>query len=162
MASLFTFPHPVNETSVRLVAGAVAILALATIAFQQPWLMVALAYGFVARALTGPTLSPFALLATKVVTPRLRIEHRYVPGPPKRFAQAIGAVVTTAAALLYFVGDLHGVAYGLVAVIAAFASLESLAGVCVGCKAFELLMRLGVIPPEVCADCADIWARQRA
>ena len=44
-----------------------------------------LAYGFVARVLTGPTLSPLGQLVTRVVTPALDIEARPVPGPPKRF-----------------------------------------------------------------------------
>ena len=61
MRELFSFPNPVNETSARLVAGAVAVLAVVTVAFQQGWLLPVLAYGFVARALTGPTLSPLGL-----------------------------------------------------------------------------------------------------
>ncbi len=72
--------------SARLVAGGVVILAAATIVFDQPWLHGPLAYGFVARVLTGPTLSPLGQLVTKVVTPRLPLPAKYVAGPPKRFA----------------------------------------------------------------------------
>ena len=90
MRRLLTFPNPVNETSARLVAGSVAVLAVLTIAFGQGWAIPLLAYGFVARVLAGPTLSPLGLLATRVVTPRLSVRHRYSPGPAKRFAQAIG------------------------------------------------------------------------
>src|SRR5262249_33257420 len=61
MRALLAFPNPVNETSARFVAGVVAVLAVLTVAFQQGWLLPVLAYGFVARALTGPTLSPLAL-----------------------------------------------------------------------------------------------------
>jgi hypothetical protein len=162
MSDLFAFPDPVNETSARLVAGAVAVLAVLTIAFQQGWLIPVLAYGFVARALTGPTLSPLGLLATRVITPRLDIEHRYAPGPAKRFAQTIGAVFTVTAALLYYAADQHIAAYALVAVIAAFASLESGLGLCVGCRVFYLGMRLGVVPASVCERCAEILAADRA
>src|SRR3954469_19286562 len=133
MRELFSFPNPVNETSARIVAGTVAVLAVVTVAFQQGWLLPVLAYGFVARALTGPTLSPLGLLATRVVTPRLRVAHRYSPGPAKRFAQAIGAVFTVTAALLYYAADQHVAAYALVGVIVVFASLESVFGLCVGC-----------------------------
>ena len=49
MRTLFSFPNPVNETSARLVAGAVAVLAVIAVAFQQGWLLPVLAYGFVAR-----------------------------------------------------------------------------------------------------------------
>ena len=154
MRDLFSFPNPVNETSARLVAGGVAVLAVVTIAFQQGWLLPVLAYGFVARALTGPKLSPLGLVVTRVVTPRLHVAHRYSPGPAKRFAQSIGAVFTTAASLLWYVAGQHTVALVLVGVIAVFASLESGFGLCVGCKTFFLGMRLGIVPPSVCEDCA--------
>jgi len=42
------------------------------------------------------------------------------------------------------------------------AGLESIIGYCVGCKVFGLLMRAGVIPEDVCAECADIRPRLRA
>jgi hypothetical protein len=153
MRDLFSFPNPVNETSARLVAGSVAVLAVLTVAFQQGWLLPVLAYGFLARVLTGPTLSPLGLLATKVVTPRLRVRHRYAPGPAKRFAQAIGAVFTVTATILWFAFGLHTAALVLVGVIAVFSSLEAAVGLCVGCQAFYLGMRLGLVPPHVCEEC---------
>jgi len=160
MGSLFSFPNPVNETSARFVAGVVAVLAVVTIAFQQGWLIPALAYGFVARALTGPTLSPLGLLATRVVTPRLDVRHRYSPGPAKRFAQTIGAVFTVTATLLYWGAGQHTAAFALVAVLAVFASLEAAFGLCVGCKAFSLGVRLGLVPPQVCEECARVLAAE--
>jgi hypothetical protein len=29
-------------------------------------------------------------------------------------------------------------------------------GLCLGCRAFDVLMRLGVIPPEVCERCNNL------
>lgn len=162
MRGLFSFPNPVNETSARLVAGSVAVLAVLTVAFQQGWLIPVLAYGFLARALTGPTLSPLGLLATRVVTPRLRVRHRYAPGPAKRFAQTIGAAFTATATLLYYAGGMHTAAFVLVGAIAVFASLESAFGLCVGCQAFYLGMRLGFVPPSVCENCARMLAGDTA
>ena len=161
MRDLFSFPNPVNETSARLVAGAVAVLCVVTIAFQQGWLLPVLAYGFLAHVLTGPKLSPLGLLATRVVTPRLNVTHRYSPGPAKRFAQAIGAVFTVTATLLWFAAGQHTAALALVGVIAVFASLEAAVGLCVGCRAFYLGMRLGLVPPSVCEDCARVLALSR-
>jgi Domain of unknown function (DUF4395) len=158
MRRLFSFPNPVNETSARLVAGAVAVLSVVTVAFQQGWLLPVLAYGFLARALTGPTLSPLGLLATRVVTPRLNVANRYSPGPAKRFAQAIGAVFTVTATLLWFAAGAHTAALVLIGVLAVFASLESAVGLCVGCRVFYLAMRLGIVPPSVCEDCARVLA----
>jgi Domain of unknown function (DUF4395) len=158
MRVLFSFPNPVNETSARLVAGVVAVLALVAIVFQQGWILPVLAYGFVARALTGPTLSPLGQLATRVVTPRLHVSHRYSPGPAKRFAQTVGAVFTVTAALLWYAAGQHTAALALAGVIVVFATLESAFGICVGCKAFFFGMRLGLVPPSVCEDCARVLA----
>jgi hypothetical protein len=158
MRALFSFPNPVNETSARLVAGAVAVLAVIAIAFQQGWLLPVLAYGFVARVLTGPTLSPLGLIATRVVTPRLAVSHRYSPGPAKRFAQAIGAVFTLTATLLWYAAGEHTAALALVGVVAVFASLEAAFGLCVGCRVFYLAMRVGLVPPSVCEDCLRLLA----
>jgi hypothetical protein len=159
MSDLFSFPNPVNETSARLVAGAVAVLAVLAIAFQQGWLLPVLAYGFLARALTGPKLSPLALLATRVVTPRLHVSHRYAPGPAKRFAQTVGAVFTVAATVLWYGAGEHTAALALAGVLALFASLEAAFGLCVGCRVFYLGMRFGLVPPHVCEDCAAVLAR---
>jgi hypothetical protein len=162
MRALPSFPNPVNETSARLVAGLVAVLAVLTVAFHQGWLLPVLAYGFVARVLAGPRLSPAALVATRVVTPRLPVAHRYAPGRAKRFAQAVGAAFTVTATLLWFVAGEHAAALALTAVIAVFASLEAAFGLCVGCRAFYLGMRLGLVPPHVCEDCARVLARDTA
>jgi hypothetical protein len=154
MRSVFSFPNPVNETSARLVAGGVAVLAVVAVAFQQGWLLPVLAYGFLARALTGPTLSPLGRLATEIVTPRLPVAHRYVPGPPKRFAQAVGAAFTVAASLAWYAAGSHLAGSVLLAVIAVFASFEAGLGLCVGCKVFFAGMRLGLVPPQICEECS--------
>jgi Domain of unknown function (DUF4395) len=155
---LFSFPDPVNEVSARLVAGAVVVTCLVTIAFDQPWLTAVIAYGFVARVLTGPSLSPLGQLVTRVVTPRLPAAPRPVPGPPKRFAQGIGAAFSVSAAVLALGFGLRGAAYVLLGLLAVAATLESVFGYCLGCRAFALLMRAGVIPERVCERCNDIWA----
>lgn len=70
---IFSFPNPVNEVAARVVAAGVLLMSLLTLATRRPWLLVPLAYGFVARALTGPTLSPLGQFATRVVVPRLPV-----------------------------------------------------------------------------------------
>jgi hypothetical protein len=159
MQQLFDFPNPVNEVSARVVAGGVVILAVLTIALEQPWLTVVLAYGFLARVLTGPTLSLLGQLATRVVTPALHVPPKYVAGPPKRFAQGIGATLSVAAVIAHFGFGATTLAYVLVGLIAVAATLESVFALCLGCKIFGGLMRIGVIPEEVCERCNDIWSR---
>lgn len=157
---IFSFPNPVNEVSARLVATGVVLIAVAAIVFDARWLTVVLAYGFVARVLTGPTLSPLGQLATRVITPALGLEPRLVPGPPKRFAQAIGAAFTVTAAVLTYGFGQFGAAQVVLGVLVVAASLEAFAGFCLGCQAFALLMRAGVIPARICEECNDIWARR--
>lgn len=159
---LFSFPNPVNELSARLVAGGVLVMAVAAIVFDQPWLLVPIAYGFVARVATGPTLSPLGLLVTKVVTPRLPLPAKYVAGPPKRFAQGIGATISVAALIAYFGFGSSGAAYALLGLIVVAATLESVLAFCVGCAIFAVLMRWGVIPDEVCDRCNDLQLPTRS
>jgi hypothetical protein len=158
VTDLFTFPNPVNEVSARLVAAGVLGLSIVTIATGQPWLFIVLAYGFVARVLSGPTLSPLGQFVTRVLTPRLPFPPKYVAGPPKRFAQGIGATFSVAAVIAQFGFGATGLAYVFVGFIIVAATLESVFAYCLGCKAFAVLVRFGVIPAEICERCNNIWA----
>ncbi|MEU4338833.1 DUF4395 domain-containing protein [Micromonospora lupini] len=160
MASvLFSFPNPVNEVSARLVASGVVILSTVTIVLDQPWISALIAYGFVARVLTGPKLSPLGLLVTRVITPRLPVRAKLVAGPPKRFAQGIGAVLALTAAVLALGFGQHLAAYLVLGAVIVAATLESVFAFCVSCAIFAGLMRIGWIPEAVCAECDDIWSR---
>ncbi|MBI5088938.1 MAG: DUF4395 domain-containing protein [Actinobacteria bacterium] len=156
--SIFSFPDPVNETSARLVAAGVVAQSVAFLAIREWWALVPLAFGFVARVAAGPRFSPLGRLVTQVVTPRLHVQHRFVPGPPKRFAQAIGVVFSVGALVAQLAGSTP-VAVVLIAGLTVAASLEAFAGVCLGCIAFRRLMRWGVIPEAVCEACNDLGLR---
>ena len=157
-SSLFSFPNPVNEVAARVTAGGVVLIAALAIAAQLPWLTVVLAVGFLLRVLWGPRFSPLALLATRVIVPRLPFAPKPVAGPPKRFAQAIGLTFSLVAVVLFYAFGLSTAAYVVLGALVVAAVLESVFAVCLGCKAFALLMRAGVIPPEVCESCNNIWA----
>lgn len=162
------FPAVVDDVTVRLIAGIVLLVVLVMLATQQWWLFIPLAVDFALRATLGPKASPIAQLVTRAVRPRVRALPHPTAGTPKRFAAAIGAVLTTAAALLWVAHLATGSGALLTAVVvigvvmAIFPALESLLGVCVGCIAFSWLMRAGIVPESVCAECADITARLRA
>lgn len=160
MRKLFEFPNPVNEVSARLVAGGVVALTLVILLAHQPWLIAVLAYGFWARVLTGPTLSPLGQLVTRVVTPLVPAAPRNVPGPPKRFAQGIGATLSVSAAVAHFGFGSTGVAVVLVGMITVAASLEAVVGFCLGCKLFALLMKAGIVPEETCEACNNLALRR--
>ena len=151
------FPNPVNEKAARVVAAGVVVMSVAAIALELDWLLVVIELGFIARVATGPKLSPLGQFATKVAAPRLG-GPKYVPGPPKRFAQAMGAAMSLTAVVLSFGFDSHTAAWIVTGVLAAAATLESVFALCLGCKVFAVLMRVGVVPEATCARCADIWA----
>lgn len=160
MAQVFGFPVQVNEKAARVVATGVAIFAATILATGWQWLLVPVALGFAARVAAGPRFSPLGRLAANVIAPRLG-EPRIVAGAPKRFAQTIGLVMTSVAAIASLGFGQTQVAAVLVAVLLIFATLEAGVGFCAGCWMFAQLMRLGLVPEATCIECADITLRQR-
>jgi hypothetical protein len=158
--SFVSYPNPVNEVVARVTAGGVVILTALALALQLRWLAIVLAVGFLLRVLSGPRFSPLALLASRVIVPRLPFAPKPVAGPPKRFAQAIGLTFSLVAALLFYAFGLDAAGYAVLGALTLAAVLESVFGICIGCNVFALLMRAGVIPPEVCESCNNILARR--
>lgn len=157
-SGFFSFPNPVNDVAARTVATGVVVMGLLVAGLGWGWVLVPLTYGFVARVLAGPRISPLGQLAVKVVAPRLPRFEKLVPGPPKRFAQGIGVAFTVTASALWLLGA-PGAARVVIAMLVVAASLEAFLGFCLGCKVFGVLMRLGVIPEDVCAECNDLSLR---
>jgi len=154
--SFFSFPNPVNQTAARLVAcGVVAVDALA-LGTGWLWLSALLAYGFLARVAAGPRLSPLAATAVRLA-PHIRADGPFVPGPPKRFAQSLGALFSLAALGCDLAGARPG-AYVLLALLLVPALLEAGLGYCVGCELFGLGMRIGLVPESICLECADLYS----
>ena len=158
MAKIFSFPNPVNETSALIFSGGSVIMGTAYAITGNGWILVALTYGFIARVLSGPMFSPLGRIATQVITPRLSFKHRLVPGPPKRFAQGVGAAFAITASVLYLAGA-YGASQIVIAALVVAAFLESVFAVCLGCIAFGYLMKFGVIPQSVCEECKNFTPR---
>ena len=158
MRTVLGFPNPVDEVSARLVAGGVVLLAATYLLTGNRAVLAVLTVGFLARVLTGPKLSPLGRLVTQVVRPRLAVRPKLVPGPPKRFAQGVGAAFSVTALALALAGAATA-ATVLIAVLATFAVLESVFAFCMGCTVFGWLMRAGVIPESVCESCANLALR---
>ena len=158
MTKRFPFPNPANETSARLVAAGVVLISTAFLLTNSTLILVALTYGFAARVAAGPAFSPLALFVTRVVTPKLNFNHKFVPGPPKRFAQTIGLTFAATALILTLLDYSYAANLVITALIIA-ATLESVFAICLGCIMFSFLMKLGVIPASVCESCNDISLR---
>lgn len=155
---MFTFPNPVNDYAARSTAGLVVVLAVVTIIVDHPVLYAVLALGFALRVMSGPTLSPFGQLSVRFIVPKIWRKTKLVPGPPKRFAQTIGLVLTTVALILSLAGA--GVAAQItVGLVVVAATLEVVLGFCLGCTIFGFLQQRGVIPESVCEACNNINLR---
>ena len=156
---LLSFPNPVNEVSARLVATGVVTMSVALLLTQAWWILVPLAFGFVARVASGPRFSPLGIFVTKFLVHRLPFKERMVAGPPKRFAQSIGALFSLTALILHFGFAADGAALVVIGLLTIAASLEAFAGFCLGCWMFGYLMRWGFVPEPVCVACANPGSR---
>ena len=152
MNTLFSFPDPVNDYAARFVATMGVILTLSFLVTANIWVLIFILYGFLARVLTGPTLSPIGLIATKILVPLFGNPEKLVPGPPKRFAQAIGLVFSAAALITLLFSEISATRY-LIGILGFFASLEAFVGFCTGCYVFGWLIRFRLIPESVCESC---------
>ncbi len=160
MKSFFSFPNPVNDAAARTVA--LGVVAISVIAFVTggAWLLVPLTYGFAARVAAGPKISPLGWFAVHVAAPSLSRWQKSVPGPPKRFAQTMGLAFSGSALVTWLTAGWLDARWILVPLIGA-ASLEGFFGFCVGCTIFGWLIRFGLIPEAVCAECGDLALHYR-
>lgn len=157
-SQILRFPDFVNEVAARTVATGVVLASGVYLLSGSVWVLTAIVYGFIARVIAGPSLSPLAQVATRIVAPRFAQYERLVPGPPKRFAQAIGATFSLGA-LTAQVAGFATMAAVVMSLLLVAASLEAAIGFCLGCTIFRHLMAIGVIPDTVCAACNDISLR---
>lgn len=155
---LFSFPRVVNNNAARIVACGVIFLALGFLVSRWPGFLLLLVAGFAARVAAGPRFSPLAKFASSKWLLSKGLPYDPVPGPPKRFAQSIGLVMS-ALAFIFTMFDFHNAAMVAISFLLVAALLEAALGFCLGCWLFSLLMRAGVVPKEVCVECADISSR---
>jgi hypothetical protein len=160
MKNFFSFPNPVNEAAARTVAIGVVLMCVLALVTGSAWILILLTYGFLARVLAGPKISPLGQFAVRVAAPRITRWQRSVPGPPKRFAQAMGLSLSLAALVTWLTAGWLDARWILLPLIAA-AALEGFVGYCVGCTIFGWLMRIGLIPESICVECGDLSARSR-
>lgn len=149
------YPDIVNENVTRIVASTVVFFGVISLLFPNEYTLGILFLGFLLRVSYGPKLEPFVILTSRFLVPWLKISFVPVPGPPKRFAQTIGFLFSLTSIILYYQGYL--MSYQIVlATLVFFASLESFLGWCAGCFMFGLLMKVGLIPEEICERCNNL------
>ncbi|MCZ8343353.1 MAG: DUF4395 domain-containing protein [Leptospira sp.] len=149
------YPDVVNENVTRIVASTVVVFGVISIVLPNPYTISLLIFGFLLRVSFGPRYEPFVVFTNRILVPRLKVSFVPVPGPPKRFAQLIGLLFSITS-LLFLLQGLSPHFQITMAILVFFASLESFLGWCAGCFVFGLLMKLGVIPQEICERCNNL------
>ena len=153
MKRFFEFPNPVNEYAARFVAFFVLFFSTVILITDNLWAISLLFIGFLLRLLFGPRLSPFALITLKLIIPLLKNPNKSVPGPPKRFAQFIGTIMTLIASIIYFFTSYHLIVISMLGILILFTFLESILSFCFGCYVFNFFIRIGLIPENICEAC---------
>jgi Domain of unknown function (DUF4395) len=151
------FPRVVDDVSVRLIAARTVLCRPRS----APTMDLCAAGSRLHPANdSGPKASPKARGVQQLIRPRVSAPKRRTAGAPKPFAAGIGATWTSVAAILWALGlaDPAVVTIGVVMIV--FPALEAIMGLCAGCKAFGILMKLGLVPGQTCLECADISLRR--
>jgi hypothetical protein len=154
-------PYPVlNERAVRAGAGIMFVLGIIgfTFAFFDQnflplkFVVVFFFIDFFAKVILGTAFSPVSQFANIIVKGQ---KPDYVGAIQKRFAWSIGLFMASLMILLLFVFDVRGVVNLTVCTIClTFMWLETSFGICVGCKMYYGLMKLGLVKePDIKPAC---------
>lgn len=154
-------PYPVlNERQVRAGAGIMFVLGVFAFAyafFEQNFfplkiVVVLFFVDFFTKVIVGTKFSPIGFVAGLIVRKQ---KPEYVGAIQKRFAWSIGLFMASLMILLLFVFDVRGpINLVVCSMCLIFMWLETSFGICVGCKIYYGLIRLGVIKePEFKPAC---------
>ncbi len=160
-------PYPVlNERAIR--AGAGMMFAAGFFAFFQAFYLKNFIFlqvfvliffiDFFIKVVIGTKFSPISRLAALIVSGQ---KPEYVGAVQKRFAWSIGLILSATMVVLLYVFEMRGVVnLSICSLCLTFMFMESAFGICVGCKMYNALMKMGVIktpehkpacPGNVCA-----------
>jgi Domain of unknown function (DUF4395) len=124
----------------RFAATLTSIVLIAVLATGWGWLALAQAVVFAITAL-DPRRGPYPSVYRALVLPRLGPPGDREPAAPVRFAQLVGFVFLTVAAVGYLSGaTVLGVTFAALGLLAAF--LNAAFGLCVGCEVYLAMRRL--------------------
>jgi hypothetical protein len=151
----------VDENEVRAAAG--LTMAIGAVAFAYAYftaqyipLQVVATFFFVEfllRVTVGLRSAPVGVLARAMTFGR---PADWVSARPKRFAWTLGMAMTLAMAVITNVGIRGWLPRSICLVCLTLMWMESVLGLCLGCKIYGLMVRRGWRPPdpgfEVCAD----------
>ncbi|MBD2756195.1 DUF4395 domain-containing protein [Spirosoma validum] len=128
----------INEVKVRLIAGFVLLTTLLFLLTGWLLLPILLLVDFSLRSFNLGKYSPFGNGADWLVK-TVRLPYKATDQAPKRFAARIGLCFSLLILGLHLA---HVSTLFPAAILAGFAALESLVGICAGCYVYTLYVRL--------------------
>jgi hypothetical protein len=129
----------------RFAATVTSVVLVVVLATGWGWLALAQAVVFAITAL-DPRYGPYGLVYRALVLPRLGPTTEREDAAPVRFAQLVGFVFLTVAAVGYLAGVTPlGVTFAALGLLAAF--LNAAFGLCVGCEVYLAARRVAARRP---------------
>jgi hypothetical protein len=138
----------VDPRGPRVGAAITTVVLAVALATSSGWVVAAQGVVFAVGAVGGLAHSPYGLLFTRFVRPRLAAPTELEPEGPPRFAQTVGLGFAALGAIGYLAGVMPlGVIATTAATLAAF--LNAAFGFCLGC---EVQLRIAKLlgRPAVC------------
>ena len=124
----------------RFAATLTSVVLIVVLATGWGWLALIQSVIFAITA-ADPRRGPYPLIYRALVLPRLGPPAVREPAAPVRFAQLVGCVFLTVAAIGYLSGGTAlGVTFAALGLLAAF--LNAAFGLCVGCEVYLAIRRL--------------------
>ncbi|MCB9809611.1 DUF4395 domain-containing protein [Candidatus Peribacteria bacterium] len=146
-------PYPVvNERAIRATAGLMLVIGLSTFWYvfltkdytPMPYVVGAFWLDFFLKTVLGPQWSYFGLIGRWLVRGQ---RAEYVGAVQKRFAWGMGLLMASAMLVVGVWLEIRGIAPMAICLTCLFFMwLESAAGVCVGCKIYNGLVKRGILP----------------
>jgi hypothetical protein len=126
----------INEPTVRVVAGLVAITAAVGAYFLSPVIFLFLAFDFFVRGFDKKEWSLFRYFGIKTLT-FIDVKEKLIDAGGKKFASKVGFILSSILTFASFL-QLPVVVYSLGGILVLFATLEAVLAYCVGCKIYTL------------------------
>lgn len=130
----------INEPTVRVVAGLVAITAAVGLYFQSPIIFLFLAFDFYVRGFNKKEWSLFRYFGIKTVT-IIDVKEKLIDAGGKKFAAKVGFILSSLLTMAAFL-QLPLVVYTLGGILVLFATLEAIVAYCVGCKIYSFYIKI--------------------
>jgi hypothetical protein len=126
----------------RFAAALTSVVLIVVLVTGSGWLALAQAVVF-AVTVADIRRGPYTLIYRILVAPRLPVTAEREDAAPVRFAQLVGMIFLTVAAVGYLSGaTVVGTVFAALGLLAAF--LNAAFGLCLGCEAYLAVRRLSV------------------